>query len=279
MSGPDELLPAAVPPDFYDESYFREWCAGYAEWVASDGAEIAGLYPGSLARAGLVPGETLVDFVTGRGELLVSAVRAGARRAVGVDYSADAVRLARHTLEVNGVEDRAEVVLADSRRIPVADGFADLVTMLDVVEHLPPEELAATLSEAHRIVRPGGRIFVHTFPTKTVYDVTYRWQRRLRPSRLRTWPRDPRNDFERRLHVNEQTKQSLRRSLQAAGFVQVSVETGGWVHDEMVPDPGARRTYHLLARFAPTRSLGAADLWGSASRASGAGTPVGRPVA
>ena len=264
--GGDRVPASAVPPDVYGESYYREWCGGFEEWVASDGAAMADIYPGSLQRAGLRPGESVVDIGTGRGELLVCALEAGAQSAIGVDYSTDAVRLARHTLTVNGVADRAEVHLADGRRIPLPDGRADLVTMLDVVEHLVPTELQATLAEAKRLLRPGGRLFIHTFPTRTVYDVTYRWQRRLRPSRLRTWPRDPRLDIERTMHVNEQTRRSLRRTLKRAGFDRVKVETGEWVLDHMVPDPRARRIYHRLARFRATRSLGAADIWAVAWR-------------
>lgn len=268
MSDGDDarLAPPAVDPAAYDESYYRTWCGGFAEWVATEGAGVAGIYPGSLARAGLAPGEVLVDLGTGRGELLVCALAAGASRVVGVDYSPAAVNLARHTLDAHGAADRAEVLLADGRRVPVADGEADLVTLLDVVEHLTPEELTAVLGEAHRILRPGGRVFIHTFPTRTVYDVTYRWQRRLRPRRRRSWPADPRQEIERRLHVNEQTRRSLRTALRRAGFRPVRVATGEWVFDEFVPDPAARPLYGRLAAFRPTRHLGAADLWATAWR-------------
>lgn len=262
----ERLAPPRVDPDAYDEHYYRHWCGGFEEWVASDGQEMAGIYPGSLARAGLRPGEVVVDLGTGRGELLVCALGAGAARAVGVDYSSAAVEMARHTVEVNGLADRAEVVLADSRRVPLPDGHADLVTMLDVVEHLTDDELAASLSEARRILRPGGRLFVHTFPTSTIYDVTYRWQRAWHPGRRRRWPAEPRQEIELRMHVNEQTRGSLRAALRGAGFSTVHVETGRWVWDGFVPDARARRTYHLLDRWALTRPLGAADLWATAYR-------------
>src|SRR4051794_32370941 len=65
-----DLPDPVVSPDAYDEHYYRNWCAGYEEWSSSDGAEVADLYPGSLRRAGLRPGDVLVDIGTGRGELL-----------------------------------------------------------------------------------------------------------------------------------------------------------------------------------------------------------------
>jgi cyclopropane fatty-acyl-phospholipid synthase-like methyltransferase len=38
--------------------------------------------------------------------------------------------------------------------------------MLDVVEHLTPTELDRTLAQARRILAPGGRLYIHTFPNR-----------------------------------------------------------------------------------------------------------------
>ncbi|MHB2024259.1 MAG: class I SAM-dependent methyltransferase [Mycobacteriales bacterium] len=262
--GADELAAPVVDSREYDEAYYLTCCAGYEAWAASGGARFAGVYAGALARAKLAPGEVVVDIGTGRGELLVVAVQQGAKRAVGVEYSAAGVALARKTIAAHAVGECAEVILADARSIPVADGSADLVTLLDVVEHLSPGELAATLVEARRILRPGGRVFIHTFPTRTIYEVTYRLQRLARPGRRSGWPVDPRNDYEHRMHVNEQTRARLRASLRRAGFARVEVVLGGWVYTDHVPEESAKRLYHRLARFAPTASLGVANLFATA---------------
>jgi SAM-dependent methyltransferase len=261
-----QLAAPAVAADLYDQSYYLEWCAGYPEWAASGGAEASALYAGSLEKAGFRAGEVVVDLGCGRGELLAEAVDRGAPRAIGVEYSEAALALARTTLHKRGVEGRAEVLHADARAIPVPDGTADLVTMLDVVEHLTPEELDRTLAEVLRITRPGGRVLVHTLPNRLIYDVTYRAQRMLTPDRLRSWPKDPRIDLERLMHVNEQTRRSLAAALGRAGFADVSVAHGLWIHDNFVPDERARGLYRRLAAHRPTRALGAADLWGRGRR-------------
>lgn len=257
--------PPTVPPEIYDDEYFRTCCAGAETWEASGGGVLDGRYPGSLARAGLAPGEVLVDLGAGRGELVAAAVEAGAPVAVGIEYSPDALALARTTRAARGASGAA-VVRADTRRVPLRDAVADVVTMLDVVEHLTPPELDASLREAHRLLRAGGRVVIHTMPTRTIYDVTYRLQRMATRRRRRTWPADPRNDWERRMHVNEQTRRGLRAALRHAGFGLVRVEVGAWVHDEFVPDERSRRLYARLARHRLTRSFGACDLWAFGTR-------------
>ncbi|MCW3017163.1 MAG: hypothetical protein JWO02_4255 [Solirubrobacterales bacterium] len=254
---PDPVVPAAA----YDEAYYLEACMGYEEWSSDPGAPIHGIYTYALQRAGLTAGETLVDIGTGRGELLALAMQSGAARAIGLEYSEAAVALAHRTLDAQGVQ--AQVLLADARAVPLDDGIADLVTLLDVVEHLSQDELARALREARRILKPGGRIVAHTFPNRLVYDVTYRLQRLAAPGRRGRWPAEPRGALERSMHVNEQTRGSLRRALRVAGFTDVVVGFGELIHDAIVPvhDARARTLVHRLAAHRITRPLGRADLW------------------
>jgi ubiquinone/menaquinone biosynthesis C-methylase UbiE len=254
------LTPPVVPAEAYSSSYYLHTCGGHEEWGASGGRGGHDIYGAALDLVALRPGETVVDIGTGRGELLAVAVARGAARAVGIEYSAAAVQLARQTLAVRDVADRAEVLLADARAVPLEDGCADLVTMLDVVEHLAPTELAATLREAHRLLRPGGRIFVHTMPTSTLRRV-YSLQRSLVLRRRRHWPADPRNPFEVAMHVNEQTRGRLSRALRSAGF-RPEVRYGEWVYTGYVPEgeERARRLYGRLAGFRLTRRFGVCNL-------------------
>jgi SAM-dependent methyltransferase len=255
-----------VPAEVYVEDYYRSTCAGHEAWSASDGASADGMYDAFLDRAGFRAGEVLVDLGCGRGELLAAAVARGATRAVGVEYSPSAVRLARRTLQARDSIGRAEVVAGDLRAVPLPDGVADLVTLLDVVEHLAPAELTAALAEVHRLLRPGGRILVHTMPNRAIYDVVYRTLRAGWRIGGRRWPADPRNEWEHLMHVNEQTVGSLRRSLRRSGLSDVRVGVGQWIYTDFVPSPRARGVYEQLARVPLARQLVVADLWGEARR-------------
>jgi len=256
----------AVSADVYTEDYYRENCMGYEAWVASGGRDLDPLYAGYARLAPVQEDDVFVDFGAGRGEMIIAALQAGASRAIGVEYSGAAVDLARQTLAAHDYGDRAVVHHGDVRDVPLADGEASLVTMLDVVEHLTPAELQAAFEEAHRILRPGGRLFIHTMPNRTVYNVTYRAQRWSRPSRLRTWPKQPRLHLEVAMHVNEMSLGRLSRALRRGGFKGADVWLGDWIHTRFVPDEKAQRTYHRLAAHRLTQRFGRAELWARAVR-------------
>jgi ubiquinone/menaquinone biosynthesis C-methylase UbiE len=263
VSAERELPAPAVPPAIYDEAYYRTACGGFEVWAPSEGREFSGMYEYVFGLLGLQPGQTLVDIGTGRGELLAVAAAAGID-AIGIEYSEAALSLTRQTLAKRGVEEGARAVLADARSLPLADRSADAVTLLDVVEHLTPDELDVALSEARRVLVPGGRLYIHTFPNRTVLDVTYRLQRLAIPTRLRSWPADPRGDYERAMHVNEQTVTSLRRAL-SRHFDDLRVWLGDWIYTDHVPAAKAYATYYRLARLpAPLDRLGKGDIWAEA---------------
>ncbi len=71
--------------------------------------------------------------------------------AVGVD---PAPLFAKEAIE------QVDLCRADARALPFADGAFTAAMSIDVLEHLPLPDIESYLSEAHRILSPGGRLFI-----------------------------------------------------------------------------------------------------------------------
>ncbi|MDB1086599.1 methyltransferase domain-containing protein [Streptomyces sp. ACA25] len=97
------------------------------------------------------PGAVLVDLGCGAG-LLAPHLAGKGYRHLGVDLSETALRLGRD----HGMQGVQGDVLA----VPLADGCADVVVAGEILEHVP--DLPAAVSEACRLLRPGGLLVIDT---------------------------------------------------------------------------------------------------------------------
>jgi ubiquinone/menaquinone biosynthesis C-methylase UbiE len=123
---------------------------GSADWydrnVARETAAAASLV---VRLAGPGPGRGL-DLGCGTGVHLLPLAEAG-WSLVGVDASADQLRLARQRLGPSG----PRLVRADVARLPFPDGRFGLV--VSAFTHSDVEDFAAPAREARRVLGPGGR--------------------------------------------------------------------------------------------------------------------------
>jgi len=223
----------SVPAERYDEETLLRFVGReeYERFLASQGERLSPRMARSLALADLGPGMQVLDMGCGRGEIALHAAKRGVE-VVGIDYSADCLRLSRRTLQVASEGGRARVALgrADATALPFADGAFDRVFMLDLVEHLYGWQLSRALRETHRVLSPKGYLILHTLPNRWALRYGYPLLRLLLP-RL---PRNPRTDYEPEVHVNEQDILSLKRSLDEAGLSSkvwlenLTVEQAAW---------------------------------------------------
>lgn len=102
-----------------------------------------------LDAVGVGPGVRILDVATGPGYVAAIAAQRGAS-VVGVDFSGAMVALARQ------LHPSIEFVEGDAEALVFAEGSFDAVVMNFGLLHFARPEQA--LAEAHRLLRPGGRI-------------------------------------------------------------------------------------------------------------------------
>jgi SAM-dependent methyltransferase len=107
-----------------------------------------------MLRAFLAPSsaDRVVDLGCGSGRALLWN-RDWQAQLVGVDIAPFFATEARREVDL---------LLGDLRRLPFADATFTKAFSLDVLEHLSPEALRGMLTEAARVIAPGGTLFVYT---------------------------------------------------------------------------------------------------------------------
>lgn len=109
--------------------------------------------------ANLQPGETVVDLGSGAGvDVLLAARQIGpAGRAIGIDFTPEMIARARDNAASAGLAN-ATFLQAPIEAIPLPANSADAITSNCVINLSTDKN--ATLAEALRILRPGGRLVV-----------------------------------------------------------------------------------------------------------------------
>lgn len=111
------------------------------------------------AVASLEPGQTVLDLGAGAGiDCFLAARRVGpSGRVIGVDMTPEMVSRARANAASGGF-DNVEFRLGEIEALPVADASVDVI-ISNCVLNLSPDR-ARVLKEAHRVLKPGGRMAV-----------------------------------------------------------------------------------------------------------------------
>lgn len=159
-----------------------------------------------------------VGCAFGYGAVAVAAGGPPGRVAVGVERDPEHIERARRLYPW------LTILEGDAASLPVPDGCADAVLLLDVLEHL--EDARPAVAEAHRVLRPGGVLVVsvpHRGPQLALDSLNlYRALRRRRPS----WPPlEPATESADGIHRHYAVDEM--RELLAPGFEVDRVQRSG----------------------------------------------------
>ncbi len=200
--------------DAYTQEYYLIECEGHEEFIATQGITLPQRLSRPLEIANVQPGQFVLDIGCGRGEITLRCAQNGAYT-WGLDYAQEALKLTKRLPETS----KMAYHQANALSLPFAANSFDSIFMLDVVEHLTPEALRASLAEGNRVLKPGGRLIVHTMPNLWYYRFGYPLFRLVQRLRGQEIPKDPRSRWGfAHLHVNEQNPLKLWKTLQASHF-------------------------------------------------------------
>ena len=193
----------------YDSNYYLNDCLGYETFIKTNGTEITDhrlLVPICLAR----PDKTkkILDIGSGRGELAYALAKSAAH-VTGLDYSGDAITIAKQAFKD---VDNLDFVHADILKFKARDKF-DVILATDVVEHIEQPMLLKMFDKVKTLLNENGVFIVHTAPNKLNYMYGYSEQYNT-AKRIGTYiPKNPRSYYEDMMHINEQTPATLNKGL------------------------------------------------------------------
>lgn len=224
-----------MKPEEYDEEYFLGEDYGGIEFYNSG---VKKPCPSSDRIFSLIKRAnegTALDAGCGKGEMLYFLSKKGFD-VYGIDYSQDAIALAKKTLKEKKVN--AWVGKSDVRKTSFDDNFFDVVVSTDLVEHLDDDDAVVDfLNEMHRVLKPGGVFYMHTAPNKLYVDFFQRLYRRqvdlvlsglanlfLSPKNKIKIKTEFRDHNDKKFHINEQTYFSMRNNLSRSKFSDYKIE-------------------------------------------------------
>jgi SAM-dependent methyltransferase len=190
--------------------------------------------------------QAVLEIGVGLGTDLTRFARAGARVS-GIDLTERSVQSVRRRLALEGLEGSIQV--ADAEHLPFDDATFDVVYSWGVLHHTPEPELA--MSEAQRVLRPGGRLCVMLYARRSWVALGL-WARH---AALMGRPWRTLGDVISHHMESEGTRAYTRAELRAAfgGLQNLRVEHVSTPYDRRVAGPLARLVSPHLGWFLVVR--------------------------
>lgn len=107
------------------------------------------------------PGQRLLDVAGGTGDVAFRFLKRGGAQAVVLDMTEDMLIAGRKRAEADRLAARLDWVVGDALALPFADGVFDVYTISFGIRNVT--RIGDALTEAFRVLRPGGRLMVLEF--------------------------------------------------------------------------------------------------------------------
>jgi len=104
--------------------------------------------------------ERVLDVCTGTGDLAIATARQ-AQQVIGVDFSAEMLRLGLEKVRAASLGVRVALARGDAMRLPFPDASFDAATIAFGIRNVLDPVCAG--AELHRVLRPGGRLAILEF--------------------------------------------------------------------------------------------------------------------
>lgn len=130
----------------------------------------------AVRRLKLTGREQVLDLCTGTCDVARSLVRRRlAGRVVGIDFSAEMLRVGQRKLRSEGRERTIPLVRGDAMRLPAATASMDAVTIAFGIRNV--QDASVALREVARVLKPGGRLAILEFstPRQPLVRAGYLW--------------------------------------------------------------------------------------------------------
>jgi demethylmenaquinone methyltransferase/2-methoxy-6-polyprenyl-1,4-benzoquinol methylase len=129
----------------------------------------------AIASLRLTGRERVLDVCTGTADVAIAAVRGGAARVVGVDFSGSMLTHGLAKVREAGLGGRIQLIRGDAMNLPAGSATVNAATIAFGIRNVQRPEIGC--QELCRVLVPGGRIAILEFgtPSSALFGPIYRW--------------------------------------------------------------------------------------------------------
>lgn len=185
----------------YDEKYYEKLVNAYknkSRWAKNRIKNVLELVDPKQK-------DVTLDLGCGIGTFTIECSKV-VQKSIGVDFSKDALLLAKKLSGSHGNSSKAEFVCAEAGHLPFIENSFDKLICADLVEHLVPSQYRLLLLEAHRVLKKFGTIAIYTPESDHIFEILRKNNIILRKDET---------------HIDFKSLPYLRHTLKKAHFIPV----------------------------------------------------------